>query len=300
MKRALELLHCARFAPPLDCAEACARVLREHGVDLSRARARTGFARGHLLDVVVYVPGGLGDARESDAAEALVRLVLGEELFERWVGSVLAAPTVRGGPLTVLNPNAEEASALPVAALPETARAAIAGLKLGMAAEPLAAHPDGEDWVFFELEPVPAPDYPAQDDLLFSSTRVPELKKSFLRGEPFFSGRFSNAGEIFVYLKYEAAAPGGQSRLAERAQIEATLARALRPEQGALVGLGLGVRYGYIDLALIDPNCVEATLLPALRAAGVRERAWLLFCDSELAREWIGAHPESPEPYWGT
>jgi hypothetical protein len=300
VKRALELLHGARFAPPLAGADACARVLREYGVDLSRARVRTGFARGHLLDVVVYVPGGLGDARESDAAEALVRLVLGEELFERWVGSVAAAPTVRGGPLTVLNPNAEEASALPVAALPETVRAAIAGLKLGLAAAPLSAHPDGEDWVFFELEPTPAADYAAQDDLVFSSTRVPELKKSFLRGEPFFSGRFSNSGEIFVYLKYEAAAPGGESRLAERASIEATLSRALRPEQGALVGLGLGVRYGYIDLALIDAQCVETTLLPALRAAGVRKRAWLLFCDSELAREWIGAHPESPEPYWGS
>jgi hypothetical protein len=299
VKRALELLQRARFAPPLACAEACARVLREYGVDLSRARARAGFARGHLLDVVVYVPGGLGDARESDAAEALVRRVLGEELFERWVGSVVAAPTVRGGPLTVLNPNAEEASALPVAALPETARAAIAGLKLGMAAEPLSAQADGEDWVFFELEPAPAADYAAQDDLVFASTRVPELKKSFLRGDPFFSGRFSNAGEIFMYLKYEAAGPGGESRLAERALIEATVNRALRPEQGALVGLGLGVRYGYVDLALIDANCVEAALLPALRAAGVRERAWLLFCDSELSREWIGAHPDSPEPYWG-
>jgi hypothetical protein len=296
--RALELLRTALFEPALPCVAALARIHARYDLDLSRARARSGFSRGHLLDVVVYVPGGLGDKREREAAEDLVRFTVGEELFERWVGDVSSAPTVRGGPLTVLNPNSEESSALPISALPEVVGAAVAGLKLGLPSVPLYAQTDGEDWVLFELGPEVRPDYPAQDDLLLASTRVPELKKSFLRGEPFFSGRFSNSGELFAYLKYETAALDAEARLAERASLEAALIPALR-ECGALVGLGLGLRYGYIDLALLDPDCVEAELLPALRAAGIPKRAWLLFCDSELEREWIPVHADTPEPFWG-
>jgi hypothetical protein len=299
MHRALEILRTARFAAPLTCPLAVALVEAQWALDLSRARARCGFSRGHLLDIVVYVPGGVGSPRETEAAEELVRLVLGEELFERWVGSVSATPTVRGGPLTVLNTNSEERTALPVASLLEVVRAAIAGLKLGLSADPLSLQPESEDWVLFELTPEPAQDYAAQDDLVFASTRLPELKKSFLRGERFFSGRFSNSGELFAYLKYEGRAPSGEARLVERAAIEASLTGALRPEHGALVGLGLGVRYGYLDLALIDPGCVEARILPALREAGLGARAWLLFCDSELEHHWIGVHPSTPEPFCG-
>ncbi len=299
MHRALELLRTARFAPALACPEAVTQIQQRYGLDLAKARARCGFARGHLLDIVVYVPGGIGDVRERDAAEDLVQLVIGEELFERWVGRVSATPTVRGGPLTVLNTNSEEHLALPIASLLEAIQAAVAGLKLGLSSQSRSVRTGGEDWVLFELTPEPAPDYAAQDDLLFSSTRLPELKKSFLRGEPFFSGRFSNSGELFTYLKYECSAPSGEFHLAERAAIEAALTRVLGAQHGALVGLGLGVRYGYVDLALADPDCVQAWLLPALRAAGLGKRSWLLFCDSELEREWIGVHADTPEPFWG-
>jgi hypothetical protein len=297
--RALELLRTARFAPRLSCLEAVAQIRGQFGLDLSKARVRCGFSRGHLLDVVVYVPGGLGDARERDAAQGLVRLLIGEESFERWVGAVSVSPAARGGPLTVLNTNSEERAALPVAELPEVVVAAIAGLRLGLRTEPLSSHTEADDWVLFELCPEPADDFAAQDDLLIASTRVPELKKSFLRGEPFFSGRFSRAGELFTYLKYEANAPVGAARLAERAALEAQLTRALRPEHGALTGLGLGIRYGYLDLALSDPDCLDALLFPALREAGITKRAWLLFCDSELEREWVPVHADAPEPFWG-
>ena len=298
MHRALQLLRTARFAPALACSLSLSQVQTRCGVDLSRARARSGFSRGHLLDIVVYVPGGLGDARERDAAESLVQLSIGEELFERWVGTVTVAATVRGGPLTVLNTSSQESSAFPIAELPDAIRAAVAGLKLGLSKEPLFRQADAEDWVLFELTPELAADYTAQDDLVFASTRVPELKKSFLRGEPFFSGRFSDAGELFAYLKYEGMASTSEARLTERGAIEAALSQVLS-ERGAIVGLGLGIRYGYLDLALVDLDCVETLLLPALRALGVAKRAWFLFCDSELEREWIAVHSDTPEPFWG-
>ena len=299
MHQALHKLRSARFAAPAQCAAAVASVQAQHGLDFGKARVRAGFGRGHLLDVVVYLPGGSGGVHESEAAEELVRLLVGEELFERWVGSVSATPAMRGGPLTVLNTSSEQHSALPLETLAETARAAVAGLKLGLPALPSASNVDADDWFAFELAPEPASDYAAQDDLIFCSTRVPELKKSFLRAEPFFSGRFTNSGALFVYLKFETQAVGPEARLAERALFEDALRRALTAEQGLIVGLGLGVRHSYIDLALLDPSCVAERVLPALRAAHVSKRSWLLFCDSELEREHVSIYSDSPDPYCG-
>ncbi|MEO8900141.1 MAG: hypothetical protein ABI488_00990, partial [Polyangiaceae bacterium] len=296
VRRAFELLHNARFQAPMACAAAVAQIRTRSGLDLSKARVRAGFARGHLLDIVVYVPGGKGTADETEQAEELVRLLVGEESFERWVGSVSATPSARGGPLTVINSNAQERSASPVHTLPETVHAAIAGLKLGLSPLAPSVSSDSDAWVAFELEPEPAPDFAAQDDLVLCSTRLPELKKSFLRGEPFFSGRFLNSGALFTYLKFEFSGPNPEAWLAERTRLEEAALRAVHPEQAALVGLGLGIRYGYLDFAVSDPDCVSERLLPALRAANIAQRSWFLFCDSELEREFIAVHPNASAP----
>ena len=299
MHRALAMLKSARFAAALPLGVALSRVRAESGLDFTQARARAGFARGHLLEVVVYVPGGSGSGAEQEAAEELVRLLLGEEWFERWIGSVLATPTVRGGLLTVLNENTEDRSALPIETLPETVRAAVAGLTMGLPALPPAVSEDSADWIAFELEPERAVDYAAQDDLLLCSTRTPELKKSFLQGEPFYSGRFCNSDALFVYLKYESREPDPERRLAERTRLEELVTGTLAPAQATLIGLGLGLSYDYLDLAIADPRCVREQLLPALQKAKIPLRAWLLFCDSELEREYIPVHENAPEPYWG-
>jgi len=203
----------------------------------------------------------------------------------------------RGGSLTVLNENAEDRSALPIEMLLESVRAAIAGLKLGLT-ELLPGHvADRDDWFAFELSPEPAVDYAAQDDLLFCSTRVPELKKSFLRGEPFFSGRFSASGALFAYLKYDTAQTSLEARIAERSTFEERINQVLAARDATIVGCGLGVRYGYIDLAVFDPRCAGQRLLPALRALGISKRSWLLFCDSELETEYLPVYPDSPAPF---
>ena len=299
MHRALSILSSARFAAPLGCGLAVARIRAESGLDFARARARTGFARGHLLDVVVYLPGGNGNTLETEAAETLVQLLLGEELFERWIGSVLATPTVRGGLLTVLNESAEERSALPIETLPDTVRAAIVGLRNGLPELSFVHAPDADDWFAFELSPEPAADYAAQDDLVFCSTRVPEPKKCFLRGEPFFSGRFTASGALFTYLKYDTTETTPEARIAERSKFEELIKRVLREDHGGLLGLGLGVRYGYIDLALSDPDCLRQRLLPELRALEISKRSWLLFCDSELESEYVPVYSDSPAPWRG-
>jgi hypothetical protein len=299
VRRALELLRSAPFDAPVSCAAALSTVRAASGVDFGKARTRAGFARGHLLDVVVYLPGGRGGAPEAEAAQDLVRLLVGEELFERWIGSVVATPTVVGGLLTVINENADDRKALPIDTLLETVRAAIDGLKLGLPELSFDAHSDAEDWFAFELQPEPAQDYVAQDDLLFCSTRVPELKKSYLRAEPFFSGRFTNTGALFAYLKFQSVEHTPEGRLLERATFEELIKRSLPETHGGLVGLGLGLRYSYIDVALIDPDCVAERVLPALRAAKISKRSWLLFCDSELEHEFVSVYEDSPAPWRG-
>ena len=296
MRRALSRLKSARFASAVELEAALDRVRAEINVDLRRARVRCGFGRGHLLEAVVYVPGGVGSRDETEAAARLVRFLIGEELFERWLGAVSATPTVRGGPLPVVNAAREDRDALALGDLKAAVEAAIAGLKLGLPAQPLAAFAAGADWLMFELEPERRVDYAAQDDLLLCSTRTPELKKCFLRDEPFFSGRFSKVGELFVYLKYESQESAPEARLREREVLEEIAARALAPSGGALIGTGLGLRYSYLDFAIGDPDCMSHRVLPALSAANITGRAWLLFFDSELEREWRPLYDDSPTP----
>jgi len=66
-----------------------------------------------------------------------------------------------------------------------------------------------------------------------------------------------------------------------------------------VVGVGLGVRYGYVDLALADPDCVRVRLLPGLRALEISKRSWILFCDSELKSEYLPVYADSPVPFAG-
>ncbi|HEX2673070.1 MAG TPA: hypothetical protein VHM25_19455, partial [Polyangiaceae bacterium] len=231
--------------------------------------------------------------------EALVRLLVGEELFERWVGRVIAAPTVRGGLLTVLNENAEDRSALPIDRLLDSVRAAVVGLQRGLSEVWSAPTGAADDWFAFQLSPEPAADYAAQDDLVFCSTRMPEPKKSFLRGEPFFSGRFAVSGALFTYLKYATAEASSEARLAERSKIEQLMKGILGERDGTMVGFGLGVRYGYIDLVLSNPDCARQRLFPELRAFGISKRSWVLFCDSELSTEFLPVYSDSPPPFFG-
>ena len=53
-----ERLAPGRGAPALGAARSLDVVHAEHGVDFRRARARAGFSRGHLIDVVLALPGG--------------------------------------------------------------------------------------------------------------------------------------------------------------------------------------------------------------------------------------------------
>jgi hypothetical protein len=148
-----------------------------------------------------------------------------------------------------------------------------------------------------EATPEPRADHEAQDDLLLATTRYPEMLKCFLEGRPFSSRRFSKLGELFVYLKFDQLELSAAERLAHRTRIEDALDLCLRRERlGAVIGNGLGLRYGYLDFALLDPKRALEVLAASGRELALPKRSWLRFCDSLREREWLGIWPDSPSP----
>jgi hypothetical protein len=286
-----------RAALPLDLALAQTRAA--HGVALDRASLRVGFARGHLLEVTLGVPGGVGAEIEQIAAESLVQALLGERVFETWIGAVHATPAPRGGALRMLDERAG-ASSLGLVDLLPTVAAATRGALLGLPERALAEQvttdasaPDAKsDWTLLEVEPFAeaAPD--RKHDLLLASTATPELLRCFMEGQPCSSRRFSRAGERFVFLSYADAHSKMEQRIAERTRLEAALADTLKGV-GAVSGVGLGVHTTYLDFALCDLEAGLERLVSSARELALPRHSFVQFFDSELSEEWVSIWPDS-------
>jgi len=297
VERAPAGLHVVGSRPPRAIEGALANVARQTGVDLSPAHFRAGFARGHLLEVVLHVPGGSGDDAEHDAAERLVWETLGERQADDWIGGVSVAPEPRGGPLRVVGGARRiEAPRIPLTLLAETVENAIRGLRESLPADPAWACSATDAWTLFELEPAPALDWAAQDDLLITSTCEPEMLKSFLSGAPFSSARFSRHGELYFYLKF--ASEGAlEERLAKRSELEDALDTSLvEARAGRVVGGGLGLAYTYVDCVLSDVERGLAVAREVARAASLSPRSWLLPFDDDLRAEWLEVQSNAPAP----
>lgn len=268
-----------------------------HALDLSRCTVRAGFSRGHLLEITLHVPGGTGAEIEQIAAENLVRLLLGDRVFETWVGAVHASPAARGGPLRVLDAHAParvQRAELPLAELCATVAAAVLGVQRGLpelswversssATTPTSAT---AEWTMLEVEPLPEASGVAKDDLMLASTCTPELLRCFLDGSPCSSRRFSRHGERFVFLSYADSERSAERRVERRSQIEAALAERLRGV-AAVTGVGLGLGTTYVDFALCDLEAGLNRLISELRSLGLPLHSFIQFFDSELSAEWL-------------
>jgi hypothetical protein len=293
-----------RMALPLE--RALAEVRASHELKLEGASLRAGFGRGHLLDVTVGVPGGVGSENEQNGAENLVRALLGDRLFETWIGTVHATPAPRGGSLRVLDVNAPRTT-LRLHELFDTVAAAARGVLQGLPGEPHAwrarnaderdATDDDDDdergdWTMLEVEPLADARGVRKEDLVLASTCMPELLRCYLDGSPCASRRFSRLGEVFVFVSYADEAGSLQQRLQRRAELEKLLADAVAGV-GAVTGVGLGVKTSYVDLALCNLETGLARLVSKLRDAGAPRDTFIQFFDSELADEWLSIGPDS-------
>jgi hypothetical protein len=274
-------------------------------VELARATFRAGFSRGHLLEITLAVPGGTGSEKEQNAAENLVLAVLGERLFETWIGAVHVTAAPRGGPLRVLDTTTTPSS-LELHELFATVSAATLGVLRGLpeslhavssasavvngnAAE--VASSEREEWTLLEVEPVDAARGTRKDDLVLASTCTPELLRCYLDGSPCASRRFSRSGEQFVFVSYADDQPTLERRVAKRSVIEVALSESV-VGVGAVTGVGLGVKTTYLDLALCNLETGLSGLVSKLRDVGAPARTFIQFFDSELADEWLAIWPD--------
>ncbi|MBI3862183.1 MAG: hypothetical protein HY290_09840 [Planctomycetia bacterium] len=215
--------------------------------------------------------------------------LLGEEVLDRWIGTIDAGPIPDDG--------------LAAIGLDEL-RAQVTEL----VREILVKLPDrpwhqvdienGVPWAGMKTDPEEADDYPLQRDLFVVSTPAPEMLHNALSGLPFDSARFSRCGERFCFLKID----GGQglpvdSPFADRSDIEDAINAVLRPaKSGCAIGGGTGLRYSYIELALTDVDAAWLQIQPILQAGGLSRRTWLMFHDDDLSRTWRGLFEDTPAP----
>jgi hypothetical protein len=295
-----------------------AEVFDEFGVDFTRARARVGVTRGHLLEVVLASPDvNTHDPTARDAAERLIALLLGDRRFDSWIATVSVQAAPRSRLLRVVGDG--ECPELPLAIdeVADAIDAAGGGILLGLSEQPLHAVCERAEWTLFELddtlrvadgaEPewrrgVAGPgltlcDTPPQSDLLLAASSCPEALKCLLAEQPFSSQRFSRHGERFCYLKLRLDAANDEGRFHKRSELEDALDRALVPGRlGCVVGNGLGQDHVYIDLALTDVDRSIGIVKNRLARASVDDDAWMFFFDDEWSNEWLALNEKTRRP----
>ncbi len=282
-------VHPERGSAALDLPTAVALVRDRHRVDFGSARARAGLTRGHLLDVVLELPGGRNTAEEQLAAERLLELVLGDARRHDWIGAISTLAAPRGGLLKVVQASTNDGRFFPLAELPRAIDAAVSGIHAGLPAQPLWALGGEQRWYLFELDVEPAEHYPGQADVALVSTFMPELLKCFLSGAPFASTRFSRAGELFAYLKYESREDDARQALARRRVLEDALDAALVSERaGRVIGSGMGVIHSYVNFALAEVERALTVVREIGRRIGLPKNTSLEFLDSSLADVQVG------------
>ena len=213
------------------------------------------------------------------AAEAL----LGEDLLGDWLGK--------------LDADASVAHPLAASALPRAFAALAATQRAKLPAEPFVDRVNGEARTTIELNPKQADDYAQRFDLRWAHTAAPDLWRNAHSDQRFWPGRFTRCGETFCYLKIDRGSMKIEPRSDHHSRFEVALDGALRARRyGCVIGAGTGLRYTYIDLAILDMEGALRRLRKLLQHAGVSRRAWLQFFESSLGAEWIGMWPDSPPP----
>jgi hypothetical protein len=229
---------------------------------------------------------GTDEAAAMTVARAAMDYLLGEDIAARW-----------GGHLDVV----EISHGLTQSFVP---LARVRSQVLDIITTVLTDLPDRPYWKLPKLaqieskfRPERAEEYARQDDAMFGTTVIPELRESgFSPG--FSSSRFSRQGETFCYLKIEASDVDLEQRYKRKKVIEEAMDAQLREDGvGAVVGTATGRKYLYFDLAVVDVvRTLEVARRRLLALEVLPPRSWLLFYDAELAGEYIGLRSSSPRP----
>jgi hypothetical protein len=295
------------YRPPEDVEMAKQTVAARTGGDLSGTMATAMIGEHNRIDLCYHYPEtrGADEQRAFQNAFVATETLLGEELLDKWVGSITVQAIRKRGASTKTLGRARPPvpGLLPLERLKPTFDALIASIQDQLPDQPyyvfqpgLDASSDADAFVI-ELEPTPTDDYPRREDLFVAIGTNQGVWRAQYQDECFYSERFSRHGEIFCYLKMDGSEGLDEEKFADRSAIEDALNQALVPNRvGCVIGGGTGLRYSYIDLALADLAAAVPLIQSRLRAGNINRRTWLLFFDAPLSHEWIGVYDDSPSP----
>jgi hypothetical protein len=269
--------------------------------DSSEFKVRIQRNELNRIDLCYFAPNiaGADDRHALNAAFVATETLLGEERLDKWVGNIEVCPLKRPSVVASLLRlgNSGPKHLIPLERMKDTFDSVINSIREQLPPEPHYKRTENAQWSVCELTPIQAADYPQQLDLIASVFIDPAMWSAAHSHGNFYSGRYSQCGETFCYVKIDGADGFEDSKFADRSEIEDALTEQLtRHKLGCHIGGGTGLRYSYVDLAVVDlPRGIQA-VRQILQAGRVSNRSWIQFHDSDLIAEWIGVYDDSPEP----
>lgn len=157
-------------------------------------------------------------------------------------------------------------------------------------------------WRIYTVEPIEKIDYAHKQDLYtasFIATEADLFNATYHGHETFSSEQFSHFNETFIYLKIDGTADDlNEEIFIDSTTIEDMLNEVLLKEKlGCVIGTGTGLRYSYIDFALVDVTKAIEVIKNTLQKNNFTKKSWLLFHDTIYQSQWIGIWEDSPKPF---
>jgi hypothetical protein len=274
-------------------------VSRTNWHDISKITFELVKADYNKIGIIYYLPVYLSQEESySYNSYILTESLIGEEILDKWIDFI----EVRLQPKSRFFRKGNT-SALPLSALKETVLKSIAAIKSHLPKTPYFKELSNQkiNWCVMKATPLKQEDYPEKQDLYISSfiaTKEDLFNATYISQNDFFSERFSNNNEIFLYLKMDGTAEDlNQETFIDRTTIEDTLNDALMKENlGCVIGGGTGLRYSYIDFALTDFTRSIEIIQLILQKGKLTKRSWILFYEAVYQSQWIGVWDDSPPP----
>ena len=259
------------------------------GVNITGALVQAQMGSNRKIDLLWGFPSLRGADQEllMNAAFVATEVLMGEQVLDTWIGGIDLLDSANVG----------QTRPLPMDRAQSTVGALIRGAYEQLPTTRAADISVEEGWHNFKLQPEPAEDYIGKSDLVVGSTRSIEVVQASFASGIFVSSCHSRMGEYFCYLKLDASDVPSEHVVEFRSNFEDALnPQLLQAGVGGCIGGGSGLRYSYIDLALTDVNRAVPIIRQVLAQGRAPLRSWLLFLDDDLAHEWVGVYPQTPEP----
>lgn len=263
---------------------------------ISDIRFQLSIGKFNQIDCKFYLPFPVEEKNAKGNLFILLETLLGEEILDKWVGLIkVEQPKKNIFNRMIRSKNKEGAD---IRKLKSDFNMLIESVKSEYS-RPYHTVIEKAEWSLMEMQPKEQEDYLDKQDLFVSPFIAGRLFPATCEGKQYFySERFSNNKEIFLYIKIDGTAEDfNQGIFQDRASMEDALGKLLsKDEIGCVVGGGTGIRYYYTDLAVTDFERSLEVIKNTLQKGKLTKRSWILFHDADLQSEWIGVYPDSPKP----